>query len=174
MRREIQAVNSGSATKAAFSGVSKYPGAMALTRRPFGPQSVAMPLVRLATAPLASGWTRWLSRGFGGSVGRNGLAGQCRLDRGNVDDAPRPAANHVPRYGLANVKDTGDIGLQKRFEIGGVKVFQRRATLDAGVVHQNMDRAARGLIAVDCIADGVVICDIEGQKIGGLASGGQA
>ena len=54
VRFSNQAEKSGSATSAAFSGVLKYPGAIALTCRPFGAQSVAIPFVKFATAPFVA------------------------------------------------------------------------------------------------------------------------
>ena len=54
VRFSSQAEKSGSVTSAAFSGVSKYPGAMALQFSPYLAQSVAMPLVRLPTAPFVA------------------------------------------------------------------------------------------------------------------------
>ena len=54
VRFSSQALNAGSATSAAFRGVSKYPGAMALHWSPCFAQSVAMPLVRFPTAPFVA------------------------------------------------------------------------------------------------------------------------
>ena len=54
VRLDSHVVKSGSATNAAFSGVSKYPGAIALQFNPCCAQSVAMPLVRLPTAPFVA------------------------------------------------------------------------------------------------------------------------
>src|SRR4029077_8842039 len=51
VRAESDAENLSSSTSALFSSVRMYPGASALARRPCLPQSVAMPLVSIFTAP---------------------------------------------------------------------------------------------------------------------------
>src|SRR6059058_585652 len=54
VRRSSHALNSGSDDSASLSGVRMYPGPIALQLSPCRAQSVAMPLVRLATAPLVA------------------------------------------------------------------------------------------------------------------------
>jgi hypothetical protein len=88
------------------------------------------------------------------------------LHRGDVDDLAPPPRDHVAGDGLADVKDGGDVGLQKTLEGVGGEVLQWRAVLHSGVVHENVDGLALCFVGVDGSADSGVVGGVEGEGLG--------
>ena len=53
---------------------------------------------------------------------------------------PRRRGDHVPRDGLADMKDAGNVGAQESLPLVGREILERRAKLHAGIVNEDVDR----------------------------------
>ena len=111
------------------SGVSTQPGQMALTVTPVVAVSSAMLLVN-PTMPC-------LARDVGRLLGR----GHQAVGRSDVDDAAPVASLHAGQRQARGVERRAQVDRDDRVPAIGRKVLDFGDVLDAGVVHQDVERA---------------------------------
>ena len=108
---------------------------------------------------------------LGGDVGALEGRGPQRMRRADVDDAPPLALLHAGHSRARRVEGRGQIDGNDRVPLLDGELLHGRHVLDAGVVHQDVDRAEVALRLGDHLRDLIVaehVCRVEGDAGGML------
>ena len=104
--------------------------------------------------------------GLGRAVGRDRLARELRLDRGDVDDLSGAALDHSGRDEARDVEDAGEVSRDERVPVGDRELGEGRTTLQARVVDEDVGHAD----ALDQFGDAGLdrggVGDVEDHELG--------
>lgn len=103
-------------------------------------------------------------RPAGVRVSSHAVPCEHRLDRSDVHDLPRAARNEGRRQRPRHRELAGDVRADELVPVGHRELGERRTTLHAGVVDQDVRHTVVGDERLDAACDGVGVCHVERDR----------
>src|SRR3954462_10448277 len=108
---------------------------------------------------------------LGGRVVRLAGVAHHAHHRGDVDDPPPPALHHPPDHLFAEREGAGQVGAQHPLPVVEGHASEQVVGGDAGVVDQDVDLPEVGWQALQPLAEGLGLGDVERQRPGAAPAG---
>ncbi len=87
------------------------------------------------------------------------------VQRAQINDLPSPAPDHARHHGTRDEKRAGQVHIQDRLPVLQRHAFERRATMNAGIVDQHIERTDRRLDFRHATPDVRLLSDVETPPI---------